>query len=1000
MAIIAALTGGYLLSTMPEAVFPNVSFPRVFISVSCGYLPTKQMLIQVTKPIEEAAKSVQGVRKVVSSTGVGSTDIDVFFNWNVNPYRGYQLVQSRIAEVRNALPPSAQVVVKQITPSAYPIAGYALASNKISKEKLTELFYYKIRPVILGIDGVYDAEMRGGRWREYHIVVAADKLNAYHLSLTRIKQTLQRQNIVESPGLVYDHKKEYLILFLQRPKDLEGILNIKIPLQNGGFVPLGSLATVVESHAPILKYVAVDHYKNAVLFNLLRQPKANAVKVATLVDREIRGLQKTLPQGVRIVKWYDLSDFVKMSVHSIRDAIILGALITLSIIYLFLRQAKISFLTILVIPVALLMAVIIMKLLHMDFNIFSLGGMAASVAAIVDHAVVVIENIERYLRHEKDKKSAIIEASKDLMLPMTLATLTSVMVFVPLVLLSGIVGIFFRQLAITLAVAIIASQLLAITLTPVLAYLAFSAKEKARPEGKIYKRFKHSYLHLLRWGFKHSWWTIPAMLILGGSSIVMYRSLPSTLLPKWDEGSFVLDFVTPVGTSLRQTIKETQIIERILNSIPEVDHYSLRIGNSLAHPRTADNVGDFLVTLKKHRKRSVFQVMEEVRKRVNEKVPNLEEFDLSQVLEDRLGDIMGEEAPIKVQLFGAGPKALIAWGQKLCHKLRHVPSLVEVNLKTTFAGPQLVVRAKPEAEAIYGITPKQVSETIKTAFWGKVVGNVIQGEQIIKLRLITQRDLSDPIDYLTHKLLIYAPKTGEYIPISYVADVKLRRHTPEVTHENLVPMALVTARIPGNDLTGAVKDIKNVLSQMQLPPNIGVQITGFYKEQQKSFKTLTFIIVAAVLIVLIMLILQFSSLRIALAVITGTALSLFGVFLALMLTRRPLDVTSFMGMLIVLSIVLNNGILIFSQFQKGLKGKGTEAQVLFKACAVRMRPILMTMMADFWGFLPIALAIGTGTEIIQGLAIAVMGGLGFAILMSLLFMPSFYVLVKGQKAAR
>ncbi len=990
LVLILSVVGYYISLSVPKGVFPNVFFPRVEVSVSNGYLPTEQMLVKVTKTIEEATKSIQHVERVISNTSMGHSELSIYFDWNIDPYRAYELVSARMGEVRGSLPPGSEVVVRQVTPSIYPVAVYAVVSDTLSRQALTRLLYYTIRPAILSVKGVYDAEMRGALWEEYWVVLSPSKLAQYDVTGEYVAEKIRQQNLIDFAGLVKDYGRQYVLTFYQQPKNFTEILDIPIPLKNNKYISLSQLALSFEHHEPILDYVKIDNHQNAVLFNLLRQPNANSIEVVKEVDRKVAELNKQLPEGVKIGKYYDLTYFTKKSVRSIIEAITLGALIILLVIFLFLRQIRMAIFTIFVIPADLLITLIAMKLLKIDLNIFSLGGMAASVGALVDQAMVVMENIERHLTKTSSRLEVVVSASVELLPPMSLATFTSILVFVPLVFLSGIVGVFFKQLAFTLASAIIISQILAAIFTPVLAYIGLSSKGE-KLSG--FEKLREKYGNALSWTLKRSWISIPLAFSIILGSFLLYRSTPTNLLPKWDEGSLVLDFVTPIKSSLEQTIKEGKRIEKVLEKIPEIEHYSLRIGTSLGHIRTAPVKGDFLIILKDKRKRSVFQIMDELRKKVPAAVPNLWEFDLTQVLEDRLGDIMGAEAPIKLELYGRDPERLIEYGKMVRDKLRKREGLVEVNLKTNFSGPQIEIKTKPYAYSRYGITSEFLKSEILKAYWGEKAGDVLKGEQIIPIRIALRRGECDPLLFL-HSMFVFSPKLSKLIPIRYVANFKYRDFTPEVTHENLVPIALVTARFRGNDMGKAVSVIRETMKRTKLPEGITYNITGFYKEQQKSFKNLTFIMIISILLIFIALLFQFSDFSIAVSLIVGTVLSLLGVFLALFITKRPIDVTSFMGMLIVLSVVLNNGILVFHYYKK-YANQG-DARALFHASKVRMRPILMTLFADFFGFLPIAFAMGTGTEIIQGLAISVMGGLLFAIFMSLFMMPSIFVLLKRK----
>ena len=415
--------------------------------------------------------------------------------------------------------------------------------------------------------------------------------------------------------------------------------------------------------------------------------------------------------------------------------------------------------------------------------------------------------------------------------------------------------------------------------------------------------------------------------------------------------------------------------------------WTLRIGNSLGHISEQPNVADFLVTLKKDRKRSIFEVRDDVSNRISTRYPHFLEFDLPMVLEDRLGDIIGEEGPITVLLYGSDPDELITWGEKVRDSLRDVKELEEVNLKTTYASPFIGVKLKPDAEALYGIDINTLASQINSLYWGTVVGNVIKGERILGMRVITESPDRDPIEYLRNSLTVYSPVTRRQIPLRYVADVAITENVPEITHYDLSPVSVISVRFKGNDMTLAVERVRSVLNKFNLPQDITPEIAGFYREQQQSFHELVFVVFLSILIMFTALLFQFGSLRIAFIILLGLILTLLGVFSGLLVTGKPLDITAFMGMLIVLSIVINNNILIFDYFLIQSRKHEHEEDAILLAVQTRFRPIVMTMLANAFALLPVAFALGTGTQIIQNMAISIIGGLTFAIFVNLFAIP-------------
>lgn len=989
--IILLLAGfGYKLSSgIPQGVFPNVFFPRIEVTVENGYAPIEQMLFSVTKPSEEALKTVQDVEKIVSSTSIGSTDISLYFNWNIDPYLAYQLVQARVADIKNRIPPEATITIRQATPSIYPVAIYAIGSNTISRAKLSEKLYYELKPVLLSVPGVYDIEMKAPAWSEYKLLLDAQKVRGYGLNIQDVLAQLRAQNSIEFMGLIEDYHRQYVLSLYQKSQDASKLLSLTIPLSNGRSATLGDMALLVERTNPLRQTSAATGFKNAVVFNLLRQPKANAVDVADAFNAKLAELAPKLKkEGIEIRSYYDGTEFIKAAVGSVLDAIILGGIIAVLVVFFFLRKVTLSLVSLLIIPITFLIAMIGMKLAGIDFNIFSLGGMAAALGGLIDQMIIVIENIERHFKRGLSKREAVIQGAKEILPIMAIATTLAILIFVPLLMVSGVVGLFFKQLAFVLVITYAISQVIAIFLTPVIAYIALPNRPDSGHDfmSPLIDRYRAFLLRMMR----YAW--ISGPMILGGfaASYLLYMHTPSTFLPKWDEGNIVVDIVLPPGTSLPQSETEFLQIGKILDDTPEVKGWTMRIGTSLGQVATQANQGDFLVTLDKHHVRSTFAVIEDLRTRIETAVPNLEELGLSQVLEDRLGDIMGADAPISVQLFGPNPDELIKQGYRLKKLLKPIKDVEEVNVLTSYASPAINVRLKDGAQARYGIDEQTLSAQIRSLYYGTVVASVAQGEKLIDIRVLLSRPRTDPITYLQKELLVFSPLLNSNIPLGEVAEISYKEKVAEITHYNLSPVCVLGIRFMGNNMSEVVQQIRHTLDTASLPADITTDISGFYKEQQQSFKEMGYVILFAILIIFTGLLLNFSSLRIAVNILVALLLTQSGVFLALFMTAKPLDITAFMGMLIVLSIVINNNVLIYDFYQKNIGADTDEASRIVDAIAVRIRPVLMTMFSNAFALLPVALAIGSGTQIIQDMAIAIMGGLFFAIIVNLFIIPLFF----------
>ena len=710
--------------------------------------------------------------------------------------------------------------------------------------------------------------------------------------------------------------------------------------------------------------------------------------VQNAFNKKIAKLNKKLAKdNIEIKKYYDGTDFVKKAIRSVVDAISIGALIAVLIVLFFLRKLTLSFAALFIIPVTFFITMIGMKLLGIDFNIFSLGGMVAALGGLIDQILIVIENIERHYENGENKRDSIIKGAKEILPIMSIATLLSILIFAPLLLVSGIVGVFFKQLAIVLVITYFVSQIIAIFLTPIIAYIALPKNKNKHID--FMQKYIDKYKIFLEKNFKFSWISLPLIFISLATSAYLYSSIPSTFLPKWDEGNIVVDLVLPTGITLKQSKNEFDQIGQILSNIKEVKNWTMRLGTGLGALNKPANQGDFLVTLKSNRKISSFKVMDKIRYKIKEKIPNLEELGLSQVLEDRLGDIMGADAPISVMLFGVNSDKLANEGYRIQKILRKLKNIKEVNVLTSFASPAINIKVKSSALYKYGISDNMVKTQIRSFYYGVVVTSIANGEKLTNFRVLMSRPNIDPIQYLKQDLKIYSPTLKKRIPLNDIATISYKNKVAEVTHYNLSPVCVLGVRFKGNNMSSVVKSIKIALSSANISSSITTSISGFYKKQQKSFKQMSYVITFAVIIIFIGLLLNFSSFKIVFSMFTALTLTSTGVLLALYITRRPLDIMAFMGMLIVLSIVINNNVLIFSFYQKDLS-KESDAKKQLKALGLRAKPILMTMLSNALALLPIALAIGSGTQIIQDLAIAIMGGITFCYNCKFIYNPTIF----------
>jgi CzcA family heavy metal efflux pump len=992
MALLLSLVGGYLIFQIPQGVFPDATFPRIAVLVDYGLAPITEMEMEVAKPIEEAAMMVEGVRTVRTSIARGSAEINIDFQWDQDMFRAYQLVQAQVSGIQSELPPGVMIEVRRFTTSTYPVAGYALTSDKLDLLELRDVGIFTIRPQLASIPGVFNIEVMGGNEREYWVNLDPQKLVAMHLDYKKVEEALQNANNLEYVGRLNEANKLYLNIADNRFLDIDDIKNTIVSRIGETPVYLSDIAEI----EPAVKetFIACEsNLKPAVLLTVIVQPGTNAVSIMDEVSQRLGELSDVIPQDIALTKWYDMTDFIKSAIKSVRDAIFLGAFLTFLILFLFLKRLRITLVTIIIIPVALLITFIIIRLSGMNLNLMSLGGLAAAIGILVDNAIVVVENIERYLEDGFPRKEAVIKASGEIIPPLLGATLTTLVVFVPLVFLTGVPGIFFRALASTLTIAVVVSMILAVFLTPALAAVFISTKEK-KP-GKMVPRIAGVQQKMLKGLLRYPVIIFLIIILFGAAAVYSYLKIPSGFLPEWDEGTIVHDFLAPPGSSIEGTRSMLSSIADYIMTIPEVEGYSLRTGRSLAHPRTHANEGDFVISLKKGHKRSSFEIMDEIRAFDSSNEPRLEP-ELFQVLPDRLNDLSGEIAPIIIKVFGKNLDLIQETASQIADSLELVSGAVDVYKGFNKSEPELTIRVKEEAASRYGLSVKEVSDAVRMALWGDEATQMMQGLKMIPVRVRypkTDFDRSEKIE----KMTVYMASINRVLYLDELASIEKIPGKTDIEHENMSQVINIKAQISDRDLGSIISDIKVMLDGIHLPPGVTVELGGQYKSQQQAFSELLLILSFGILLVFSILLFEFRSFRTAGVILLGTILSVSGVFLMLWIIKIPLDISAFMGMIMIIGVVVNNGILMIDYAEKYLKENSVDiSEALIMAGKVRLRPILMTTLATIFGFLPLAISIGEGSEMLQPLAISMIGGMSISMFLSLLVIPGLYWVVNRK----
>jgi len=1011
------LVGGYFAFTVPVSVFPSTDFPRIVIGVDNGVMPIDQMLVTITRPLEEAVNSVPGLTSVRSITSRGSAEVDLFFDWGSDMILTLQRVDAVVARIQSTLPPTAKLETHRLTFAVFPIIGYSLTSDIVPQNRLWEIATYDLKPRINRLDGVATVIIQGGRVPEFQVMPEPARLQAAGVTVQDILDAIRRTNLIDSPGLIEHEHQLVLGLISGQVRTPEQIGQIVVKTTAAGVpVRLGDIASVTPSVAPVYTMVTANG-KPAVLLNVNRQPESNTLQVANEVHALIQELTPALPPGVHLEPFYDQSTIVHDSISSVRDAVLIGIILSSIILVLFLRDWGTSLIAGLVIPVTLMITFIVLKFTGQTFNLMTLGGLAAAVGLVIDDAIVVLENIVLHRDAGQSRLEAIRSALSELTVPLIGSTITPIVVFLPLISTTGVTGTFFRALAVTMTVSLLTSLLLALSWTPTLSqYLvrrkdtgaatrsskgpdmaALLAAEEAHLSG-FFGRIVNFYSSAMQAVLRRPWVLVASSVGIFVLSYVCYSFLGTDFLPEMDEGGFILDYFTPPGSSLAESNRILLHIEEILRSTPEVENTSRRTGMQLGLAAVTEaNNGDFTVKLKRDRKRAIDEVISDVRGQIEEEEPATK-VEFIQLLQDMIGDLTSQPEPVVIKLFAQDGKLLNDTAAKVGQAISKVKGVVDVlnGVENTISGPAVTYQVNPTVAARAGFTPEEVAVDAAAVLEGEPASTpVVLNDRAYTIRVRFPQQSRSSLDNMSNTLLTSA--SGRTATLGSLATVVNDPGETEIRRENLQRLVQVTARLEGVDLGTGVAAVQKAVNSLHLPSSIRVEYGGLYEEDRKSSRDLLMVLFVALLLLFAVLLFEFRTFSAPTAILGSALLSTFGGFLALLVTGTTFNVASRMGMIMVIGIVAKNGILLLDAEHR-FRSLGLSAEeAMIQAGRRRLRPIAMTALATIAGMLPLAFGIGAGSEMLKPLAITVIGGLLSSMVLSLIFTPAIhYYLYRGH----
>jgi CzcA family heavy metal efflux pump len=983
VAIVLAILGGLLAySKMQTALFPEITFPKIKVIADAGEKPVDQMMLTVTRPLELAIKKVPELKTVRSSTSRGSCEISAFMDWKADIDLSQQRIESKINEIRNLLPPDIEITVERMNPSILPVIGYTLEGKGRSPIDLKYLASYTIKPFLSQVEGVSEIRIIGGKEKEYWVELNQEKMRAFGITPMIIRNVMAETDFILSNGYLSDYRMLYLTVTDAMVKDKNQVENLVIRNDGKRIITLKDLASVEIREAK--EYIKINaNGKENILIAVVKQPNANVVDLSERMAVKLTDLRKILPADVQVQPYYIQADFVNDTIKSVRDALWIGLLLAFLVVIMFLRSLKASATILLTIPVTLLLTLLVLYAMGSTLNIMTLGAVAAAIGLVIDDAIVVVEQIHR--THEENPETSspeLVQKAIHYLFPaMVGSSLSTIVIFLPFVLMSGIAGAYFKVMTDAMIVTLVCSFFVSWLALPVI-YLLLTPQSKNHAIAPQLKTKTQGWVSFF---IRRPWLSLSIVILFVFSIFMVLPRIETGFLPEMDEGSIVLDYKSPPGTSLEETDRILREVEKIIVQIPEVETYSRRTGTEMGFFITEQNDGDYLIQLKKNRKRSTEEVIDDIRTRIEAAQPALE-IDFGQVIGDMLGDLMESVQPVEVKIFGNDPKKLEEYSKQVADIVSGVEGTADVFDGLIIAGPYINLIPDETRLALFGITPADLQFQFQTQLEGNVTGLVREREQFTNIRLIYPGSNSMRIEDLK-RVRVFLPD-GRLRPVGDLAQLTLLPGDPQIKRENLQNMGVVTARLSGRDLGSVMKDIqKNISQQINLPQGYAIVYGGAFAEQQKSFSELLIILVSASLLVFCVILAIYREFRIAFTILFIAVLGIAGCLLALFLTGTPLNVGSYTGMIMIVGIIGENAFFTVLQFKEAMREMTVHDSIVY-AISTRLRPKLMTALGAIISLMPLAIGIGAGAQLHQPLAIAITGGFIAAMPLLLIVLPT------------
>ena len=987
IVVLILFGGAFSLMKIKTSLFPQVTFPKIKVIAEAGQQPVDLMAVSVTRPLENAIKKVADLKSVRSTTNRGSCEISAFVDWKADVNIAQQQVESRINEIRNQLPQNTNITVEKMDPSILAVMGYSLNSNKRSSIELKQLALYTIKPFLSQVEGVSEIRIIGGETKEYWVNLDKEKMSQLGLTPFAVKESMNNTNFLLANGYLSDYRLMYLSVTDARIMNLEQLGNTVIKNDGKRIIKLNDIAKVEIHKAK--EYIKTNaNGKESVLIAVIQQPNANVSDISSNMEKQLEKLKVVIPSDVQIKPYYVQADFVNDSIRSVTDCLFIGLFLAIIVVVGFLKSWRASLTILITIPVTLGLTLVALYATGQTFNIMTLGAIAASVGLIIDDAIVVVEQIHRTHEENPEESDNVVvhKAIKYLFKAMIGSSMSTIVIFVPFMLMTGVAGAYFKVMTNTMIITLICSFLATWILLPVV-YLFLGRKVK-------YKELENHEVKERRWvGYfiSRPYYSIAFIVVIIAMAAYAIPNLETGFLPEMDEGSIVMDYASPPGTTLEETDNMLVKIEQALIKIPEVETYSRRTGTQMGFFITEPNTGDYLIQLKKNRSRTTDEVINDIRSKIESTQPALR-VDFGQVIGDMLGDLMSSVQPIEVKIFGPDQDVIHKYAKSVAKLVEKTPGTADVFNGIIIAGPSISIVPDFQKLAQYNISPTYFQFQLQTVMEGNEAGTVFDKQQLTPIRLIYNSNNGVSAQEIENSQ-IFLPN-GQQKLLKEFARVDIKSGSSEIQREDLQTMGVITARLDKGDLGGTMKSIQNEIRRhISLPKGYSITYGGAYAQQQQSFKELLLILILSCMLVFTVILFMFRDLKVAFTILLVSVLGICGSYILLYITGTALNVGSYTGIIMMVGIIGENAIFTYLQYHESLLAMSRKHALIY-AISTRLRPKLMTAIGAVIALLPLAMGIGTGAQLHQPLAIAVIGGFIVALPLLLIVLPTFIYRIK------